>query len=106
MGYYPAGIKDYKAGCHTLWYCTLHLVWVTKYRYPVLSGDVGERVRELLRGVSRAPEMRIYAGSVNRDHVQMPTAAPTHLSVSRAVQYLKVKSLHKLLSENAVMRKR
>jgi putative transposase len=70
MGYYPAGMKDYKAGSHTLWDCKYHIVWVTKYRYAVLSGDVGERVRALLREIARAREMTIYAGSVNRDHVQ------------------------------------
>jgi Transposase IS200 like len=75
MGHYPAGMKDYKAGSHTLWDCKYHLVWVTKYRYPVLPGDVGERVRELLREISRAHEMTIYAGSVNRDHVHMLTRA-------------------------------
>jgi len=29
--------------------CKYHLVWVTKYRYPVLGGDVGIPCRELLR---------------------------------------------------------
>ena len=106
MGYYPAGMKDYKAGSHTLWDCKYHIVWVTKYRYAVLSGDVGARVRELLREISRAHEMTIYAGSVNRDHVHMLIAIPPHLSVSRAVQYLKGKSSHKLLSEYATLRKR
>jgi hypothetical protein len=56
MGYYPAGMKDYKAGSHTLWDCKYHLVWVAKYRYAVLSGDVGERVHELLRQTDLTPE--------------------------------------------------
>jgi putative transposase len=99
-------MKDYKAGSHALWDCKYHIVWVTKYRYAVLSGDVGERVRALLREIARAHEMTIYAGSVNRDHVHMLIAIPPHLSVSRAVQYLKGKSSHKLLSEYAALRKR
>ena len=41
------GWKPYKRGSHTVWDCKYHLVWVTKYRYPVLGGDVGERCREL-----------------------------------------------------------
>jgi Transposase and inactivated derivatives len=43
--------------------------------------------------------MTIYAGSINRDHVHMLISIPPQLSVSRAVQYLKGKSSHKLLSE-------
>jgi len=44
--------------------------------------------------------MTIYAGSINRDHVHMLISIPPQLSVSKAVQYLKGKCSHKLLSEN------
>ena len=50
--------------------------------------------------------MIIYAGSVNRDHVHMLIGIPPQLSVSKAVQYLKGKSSHKLLSEYGSLRKR
>ena len=43
--------------------------------------------------------MIIYAGSINRDHVHMLIGIPPQISVSRAVQFLKGKSSHKLLSE-------
>jgi putative transposase len=86
--------------------CKYHLVWVTKYRYPVLGGDVGLRCRELLRETARAHEMVVHAGSVNREHVHMPLSVPPRLSVSRAVQYLKGRSSHKLLSEFGILRKR
>ena len=49
MGCDPEVMQDYKRGSHTIWDCKYHLVWVTKYRYPILAGDVGERARELLR---------------------------------------------------------
>jgi putative transposase len=99
-------MKDYKAGSHTIWDCKYHVVWVTKYRYSVLGGDVGLRCRELLREIARSQEMIIYAGSVNRDHVHMLIGIPPQLSVSKAVQYLKGKSSHKLLSEFDSLRKR
>jgi len=81
------------------------LVWTTKYRYEVLGGDVGLRCRELLREIAQSKEMVIYAGSINRDHVHMLTGVPLQISVSRAVQYLKGKSSHKLLSEYKHLRK-
>ena len=79
---------------------------MTKYRYEVLGGDVGQRCRELLRETARAHEMVVHAGSINRDHVHMLLSIPPSLSVSRAVQYLKGRSSHKLLSEFAGLRKR
>src|ERR1035438_2387827 len=43
---------------------------------------------------------------VNRDHVHMLIGIPPYISESRAVQHLKGKSSHKLLSEYAGLRKR
>ena len=50
--------------------------------------------------------MTIYAGSINRDHMHMLISIPPQLSVSRAVQYLKGKSSHRMLSEYKVLRKK
>ena len=99
-------MRDYKSGSHTVWDCKYHLVWTTKYRYQVLGGEVGQRCRELLREIAISKEMMIYAGSINRDHVHMLISIPPQLSVSRAVQYLKGKSSHRLLSEYKALRKR
>lgn len=99
-------MEAYKRGGHTVWDCKYHLVWVTKYRHAVLGGDVGNRCRELLRETARAHEMVVHAGSINRDHVHMLVSIPPNLSVSRAVQHLKGRSSHKLLSEFGILRKR
>ena len=103
-------MKNYRKGSHTVWDCKYHLVWITKYRYPVLTGSepgaVGHRARELLREIARSLELEIHAGAINREHVHLLLSIPPHLSVSRAVQFLKGKSSHKLLSEFPSLRKR
>jgi putative transposase len=103
---YAQGMQNYKHGSHTIWDCKYHLVWATKYRYSVLGGDVGLRCRELLRDIACSKEMIIYAGSINRDHVHMLIGIPPSLSVSKAVQFLKGKSSHKLLQEYPELKKR
>ena len=40
-----------------------------------------------------------HADSINRDHVDLLISISPNLSVSKAVQYLKGKSSHKLLSD-------
>ncbi len=99
-------MKAPKSSSHAVWDCKYHLVWITKYRYPVLVGDVGLRARELLREIARSMEMRIYAGAINRDHVHLLIGIPPNVSVSRAVQFLKGKSSHRLLREFAALKKR
>src|SRR6185312_7431448 len=47
-----------KPGSHTVWDCKYHIVWVTKYRFAVLGGDVGFRARELLREIALSHSCR------------------------------------------------
>jgi len=99
-------MADYKSGSHTVWDCKYHLVFTTKYRYPVLVGEVALRCRELIREIARSVEIHIYAGAVNRDHVHLLLGIPPNLAVSRAVQFLKGKSSHRMLNEYPSLRKR
>ena len=99
-------MKDYKSSSHAVWDCKYHLVWISKYRYSALVGDVGLRARELLRKIARSLEITIYAGTLNRDPVHVLVSLPPQVSVSRAVQFLKGKISHRLLSEFAALRKR
>ncbi len=50
--------------------------------------------------------MIIYAGAINGDHVHMLIGIPPILSVSKAVQFLKGKSSHKMLTEFPQLKKR
>ena len=82
-------MKDYKSTWHAIYDCKYHIVWITKYRYPVLKWDVSIKTREFLRQIATRYDMHIYAWSVNRDHIHMLISIPPQLSVSKAVQYLK-----------------
>ena len=64
------------------------------------------RCRELLREIARSKQMVIYAGLVNRDHVHLLIGIPPNLSVSKAVQCLKGKRSHRLLTEYKHLQKR
>jgi putative transposase len=70
-----------------------------KYRKKVLLCPVAERVRELVREISKANEMEILKGHVSRDHVHVSVSAPPHLSASKLVQLMKVKTSVKLQQE-------
>ena len=58
-------MKDYRRGAHTTFEIHLHLVWVTKYRKPVLTGEVGLRVRELIREICGNHEVTIMKGHIS-----------------------------------------
>jgi REP element-mobilizing transposase RayT len=58
---------DYRYGSHTVFQIEYHFVWVTKYRYKVLEGEIAERVRELVRQTCEAFEIKIVKGVVSKE---------------------------------------
>ena len=99
-------MDSYRKGAHTVFSCKYHIVWVTKYRYQVLSKDIGLRVRELVRQISIRNQVQILKGHVSSDHVHIHVSIPPSVAVSKYVQYLKVHTSVKLLKEFRSLSKR
>lgn len=98
--------REYREGAHTIYDIKLHLVWVTKYRYQVLRGDVAVRARDLVRQVCMARDIKILKGHVGRDHVHLLVSIPPVLSASHVMQYIKGKSSRQLQQEFPELRRR
>jgi putative transposase len=97
---------EYRKGPHTVYDIKYHLVWVTKYRYKVLKGDLALRMRDLIRKICEQHDVRIIRGHVSQDHVHLFVSAPPQLSVSQVMQYVKGKSSRRLQEEYPSLRKR
>ena len=97
---------DYRTRSYTVYNIEYHFVWVTKYRYKVLTGDVAVRVRELVRQTCEALEIRILKGVVSLDHVHILVSAPPTLAPSEIMRRIKGRSAEKLFEEFPVLRKR
>jgi putative transposase len=99
-------MPEYRQGAHTVYDIKYHLVWVTKYRYQVLRGEIAERTRDLIRKICMARDIVILKGHVSRDHVHLLVSAPPRMSVARMMQYVKGKSSRMLQQEYPALRKR
>ena len=96
----------YRKTSHVIYECKYHICWLSKYRYPVLAGKVGLRVRELIRQIAVANEVEIITGVVSSDHVHIYVSIPPSLSVSKFVQFVKGATSRKLQMEFDVLRKK
>jgi putative transposase len=85
-------MTEYRHGAHTVFEIHLHLVWITKYRRPVLSGEVATRVRDLIRDICAQQEVNIMKGHVAKDHVHLFVSIPPQVTISRLLQWLKGKT--------------
>lgn len=90
---------DYRYGSHTVYKIEYHFVWVTKYRYKLLTGDVGQRVRELVKQTCEAFEIRIIKGVVSKDHVHILVSTPPEMAPSEIMRRIKGRTARKLFEE-------
>lgn len=98
-------MEHYRKGSHSVYDLKVHLVWITKYRKPVLFGDVAIRVRDLIREICKSLDVEILKGHVSKDHVHLFVSVPPQLSVSKMVGRIKGKTSRKLLAENRKLAK-
>ena len=98
--------KEYRKGWHTKTRMTCHLVWVTKYRYHVLQGEVQHRCRELLVQITEAEDVLILKGAVGKDHVHMHIEYPPKHSISVLVKKMKGRTSRLLQREFPHLQKR
>jgi len=92
-------MEHYRKSSHTTYDIKFHLVWITKYRKVVLTGEIAKRARELIREICRTCDVEIIRGHVAKDHVHIFVSAPPHISVSKLMQSIKGKSSRKMMSE-------
>ena len=98
-------MTEQRYSSHTVSRLTAHLVWITKYRYEVLKGDIQTRCRELIIQICDAEDVRILKGVVSKDHVHMLIEYPPKTLVSELVKRLKGRTSRRLQEEFPQLRK-
>ena len=98
-------MRHYRLGAHTKSDLKVHVIWIPKYRKPVLTGDVALRVRDLIRQIAAQHELEIISGKVARDHVHVFLSYRPAQKVSQLMQWLKGTSSRVLLQEFPHLRK-
>jgi putative transposase len=95
----------YNKSSHTIFYHRFHIVWITKYRYRVLQGNLRVRVREIIAQAAEELGIRIINGVLSADHVHIMAEIPPHISVSQFVKAAKGRSSRKIQQEFPEIRK-
>jgi putative transposase len=98
-------MRSYRLNSHSKYDLKVHLIWIPKYRKRVLTGQIAERTRDILRQICMEHEVHIVSGKVAADHVHMFVSYRPQMAVSQMVQYLKGTSSRILLQEFAQLKK-
>ena len=99
-------MKHYKSGSHAVWDCKYHLVWCPKYRFQILTGEVGRSMRAIIRELCRQKQIEILEGNVQVDHIHLVVSIPPKYSVSYVVGFLKGKSAISIFDRYGQLKKK
>jgi len=99
-------MPHYSKTSHTIYSHRYHIVWITKYRYKVLTYELKKRVREIVAQVSEEMGIRIINGAVSSDHLHIFVEIPPHVKVSEYVKNAKGRSSRRIQEEYPDLRKR
>lgn len=98
--------NEYRKASHTIFNLQIHLCWITKYRYPVLKGDIGTRCRNLIRRICLEENVEILSGAVAADHIHLLVSIDPSTSIANLVKFLKGKTSRKLQMEFPDLKKK
>ena len=96
---------NYRKTAQSVYDLKCRIVWITKFRKPILRGEISKRVRELIRQTCVSLDVYIVKGHVSKDHVLLFVSVPPNLAVSELVKRLKGRSSRLPLEEFGGLRK-
>ena len=91
----------YKTNRHCCYNLQYHLVLVTKYRHPVISGDLENRLNDIIKQLLKNFKCESIEINSNKDHVHILFEAPPQVSLSVLINNLKTVTSRRLRKEFA-----
>ena len=82
-------MDQYTRACHCVHRLTYHLIFVTKYRKPAISDEMGEYFIRRAAEIMETQLGGLISGESDRDHIHLQIWLPPNCCVSNVVRVLK-----------------
>ena len=99
-------MSKYKKLSHVIYKCDYHIVWVPKYRYRILRGQIKELVKRDIKMLCEWKGGEVLELNVQIDHVHLVVSIPPKVSVSQLTGILKGKLAIKLFKSYPLLKER
>ena len=83
----------------TIWHCQYHIMWTPKYRYRILTDQVGRDVDSCIRAFSEQLKCEIIELNVQIDHVHLLVMVPPKISISDYAGTVKGRTAIRILNK-------
>ena len=91
---------------HTIWHCQYHIVWVPKYRFRILVGEVAQSVQSGIQAICGFAGCEVVELNVQKDHVHLLVMIPPKVSVSDLMGRVKGQTAMKVFRQFRQLRKK
>ena len=92
-------LDKYRRSSHTTYDCRYHVVWITKYRFKIISKDIEIALKWAIKEVCDWKDIQILEGSVQEEHIHLYLSIPPKYSVSDCLKWIKGKTAERLLKK-------
>ena len=75
-------MSRFKKLTHVLWHCQYHIVWVPKYRYRILQGEVARETGNCINSFCSQLGCEVKELNIQADHVHLLVDVPPKVSIS------------------------
>src|SRR5712692_6508139 len=93
-------MRELRRAAHTVYSLHYHFVFTTKYRKPVLVGEIGHSVRDLIPEICRSEDIEILERHVRPDYVHLLLS--THPISRRAVSCRRLRGRPRIISSKII----
>ena len=99
-------MSKYKKQSHVIYKCNYHIIWVPKYRFRILTGEIGIQVEKDIRMYSEWLGCEIIELNVRIDHIHVVVSIPPKISVSAYMGTVKGKIAIKMFKTYPNLKKK
>ena len=99
-------MDKYKKLSHVIYKCEYHIVWVPKYRFRILEGEIKKLIEEDIKMLCEWKKCEVQEMSVQNDHIHLVVSIPPKVSISDMMGILKGKLAIKLFKSYPKMKKK
>jgi len=87
---------DYKKKAHSVYLMTYHMVFVTKYRKPVITDEIGDFIKDLCRQICIDHGGKLLSAETDMDHIHLLISMPPQERPSDLIRVLKTQTSKKV----------
>lgn len=99
---------EYKKRSHSVYLLTYHIVFVTKYRRPVISEEIGDFMKQRSVSLCQCFGGELLTAETDTDHIHLLVSLPPQVCPSDLIRTLKTqlaKEIHSNESYNSYVQK-